>query len=124
MPKLILAKVRAFTILETMVALTIALLMFGMMSSLFIQISRKSYSSRKLKAHELLNSFVISMSQNDSFYNSKMNIDGYLIKTRFTKVDSFPLLFKSKFEIYDDKGQLLDQVNKFIISQKSEDENQ
>jgi type II secretory pathway pseudopilin PulG len=116
MAKLKTIRLKAFTILETMVALTIVLLMFGMMSSLLIQINKGSYSSRKLKAHELLNSFIISMNQRDTFYNSTINIDGYILRSQCAGWEGYPNLVKSKFEIYDERGGLIEQESRFIIS--------
>jgi hypothetical protein len=122
--------------LETLVALTIVLLMFGMMSSLLVQISNRTYPTGKLKAHELLNSFIISINPVDSLYNSATlnnsaslynstkNIDGYKLKSRCTEVDGLPYLLKAKFEIYDENGRLMEQACRFIISQRLDDDHQ
>jgi hypothetical protein len=124
MAKLNIFRIRAFTILETFIALTITLFMFGMMTTLFMQISRQSYSSRKIRAHEMLNGFILFVSQNDSYSRSELIKDEYVLKCRFTKVDSLPFLFRSEFEILDKSGKVLDQAERYVYSQNIENYNQ
>jgi hypothetical protein len=124
MAKLTIIRIRAFTILETIIALTITLFMFGLMTTLFMQINRQSYSSKKMRAHELLNGYIFSISQTDSYSRASITRDEYVLKSRFTKVDSLPFLFRSEFEILDDRGKVLDRVERYIYSQNLEKDTQ
>jgi hypothetical protein len=124
MAQLIMFKIRAFTILETIVALTISLLIFAMMASLLVRIDTKTYTSRRVKAHELLTSYFMSMNEKDSFYNSVIILDRFTLKSQCTEVDGYQNLFKTKFEIFDENGILMEQHNRFIISKPLRSENQ
>jgi hypothetical protein len=112
--KLKFSRLRSFTILETMVALTIALFMFGLMASLFEKINKNAYSSRQLKAHELLKTCALAMKDSASADISDIPLVGFLVKRRFLKIDTLPGVLKWHLVIYDESGRELDQTTLFI----------
>jgi hypothetical protein len=107
-------KLRASSLLETMVALTIASFIFGLVTVVFVQITNRSVSRSDIKVHELLNIYSIDCINENTLFDDETEQDGYLLRRRFSKIDSVPGVIKGEFYIYGSNNLLLEKVEKII----------
>ncbi len=113
--KPIIKKIKASSLLETMIALTISSFLFALVTVVFVQITSKSVSRSRIKVHELLNVYSTETIEQKSYFDGDYLQDEYVIRKRFSKNDSFPGLIKCEFFIYGNDNQLLEKIGKMVL---------
>jgi hypothetical protein len=119
MGKLATKKIKSTTILETLVALTISVFLFLMVTVLFVQVTGRSVSIKKIRAHELLNNYSLETSEQKSYYDEERAAEEFILKRQVSAVDSLPGIIRIKFLIYEGNTQLLDQIDKLVLDEKT-----
>jgi predicted MPP superfamily phosphohydrolase len=111
MGKIMQQRISGATIVETIVAMVIILVLFGITTSIFVQTSLHSFSVKKIRAAQLANEFFLKMSDDKNFNNEEVTKDDFLIK--------------KNIEVYSKNGNVLaitiivlDNNNKEIENQK------
>jgi type II secretory pathway pseudopilin PulG len=80
MGKIMQQRVSGATIVETIVAMVIILVLFGITTTIFVQTSLHSLSVKKIRAAQLANEFYITMIDEKNFDNEEVTKDDFLIK--------------------------------------------
>ena len=109
-------KIRASSLLETLIALTISVLIVGFVSFIFVQVTSKSISSRVFEAEELLNYYSTRSIARDSLFDSQTTMDGLILKRRIFTIDSLTGVYKAEFTICEENGLILVKSEKYILS--------
>jgi hypothetical protein len=107
-------RVKSSSLLETIVALTIAAFLFTLVTVVFVQITGKSVSISRMKTHELLNVYVTNAINNNSLINEDSLQDEYLLRKRFEKIDGFPGVVKGEFFVFGSDNILVEKVQRII----------
>jgi hypothetical protein len=107
-------KLKASSLLETTVALTIASFIFGLVTVVFVQITNRSVSRSDIKTHELLNMYSINSVDESSLFDGETIQDGYILRRRFNKIDSVSGVIKGEYYIYDGNNLLIEKLEKII----------
>lgn len=80
MGKIINKRVPAATIVETVVAMVIILVMFGITTSVLVQTSLHSFSVKKIKAAHIINDYFSKTAEENLFFNEEVAKDGFVVK--------------------------------------------
>ncbi len=107
-------KLKASSLLETTVALTIASFIFGLVTVVFVQITNRSVSRSDIKTHELLNIYSMNSVDESSLFDGETIQDGYILRRRFNKIDSVSGVIKGEYYIYDGNNLLIEKLEKII----------
>jgi len=108
-------RLQAATILETMVALSILLVIFGIAVTLFIRVGAESMSLKKLEAAPLLKDFSEDTRRQGEFVDGERRIDGFTLKRRVTEMNDIPGLWRIHYYIYDRDDHLLQDWQQFVL---------
>lgn len=76
-----MVKVRATTIIETVVAMTIILIVFLIAGTVFLNISRSGLTEKKVRASAILNNYVEELRISEVPYENIESVDGFIIQT-------------------------------------------
>jgi hypothetical protein len=109
-------KIKASSLLETLIALTISSFLFGLVTVVFVQITSKSVSRSRIKVHELLNVYSTETIEQKSYFDGDYLQDEYVLRKKFSKNDSVPGLIKCEFFIYGNDNQLLEKMGKIVLN--------
>jgi hypothetical protein len=113
MAKLKTQRIKSTTIIEALVAMTISLVYFSLATSLFVQLTVKSASLKKIKAHEMLNQYALNTIDQRAYFDADTSNDNVILQKRFFSVDSMPGLIRAKFSVLEG-GSLLEETEKLI----------
>ncbi|MCB0401204.1 MAG: hypothetical protein KDD41_03915 [Flavobacteriales bacterium] len=80
-------KIRAFSVLEAMMAMLIVMIAFGLSSSIFINVSTSGFSPRKKKAHTLVNRMRYETLTQQRFIEESREFDGITIEKTISDYD-------------------------------------
>jgi|ERR1035438_6298082 hypothetical protein len=118
MAAVITKKASGASILETIVALTIAAFLFSLVTVLFVQVTFSSISIKKIRAHELLQNYLSETGDQQKFLDEDIRQGDFILKKRVTGNDSLPGITRTRFLIYDNNEVLLDQMDVFMQNEK------
>jgi uncharacterized membrane protein len=80
MGKIVNKRLAAATIIETVVAMVIILVLFAITTTVLVQTSLRSFSIKRIKAAQLVNTCFVKTANEKSFFNEQIAMDEYLIK--------------------------------------------
>ncbi|WP_205511069.1 hypothetical protein [Longitalea arenae] len=80
MGKIIHKRLAAATIIETIVAMVIILVVFGITTSVLVQTSVRSFSIKKIKAAQLINTCFIKTTNEKAFMNEEIVMEEFVIR--------------------------------------------
>lgn len=106
-----MAKVKATTILETVIAMVIILLVFVISTTVILNISKSGLTEKKIKANEEINIYVGQLKIEEPPFEIEEKINDFLLRI---KVDRY----LSNNAIVLVQCQALDVENKVIAEQK------
>lgn len=76
-----MVKVKATTILETVIAMTIILIVFLIAGTIFVNISKSGLTEKKVRATEELNNYFDELKISEIPYSNIETVDGFIIHT-------------------------------------------
>ncbi|HXB10135.1 MAG TPA: hypothetical protein VNW04_23590 [Puia sp.] len=106
---------KAATILETMVALVILVVIFGIAITLFIRVGAGPVSLKRVQAEQLLNDFSNTTRRQGEFVDADRRVNGYTLRRRVTAMDDHHTLWRIHYYIYDRDGQLLLEWQQLVL---------
>jgi len=118
MAAIVSLKIKASSILETLVALTILLVIFGIATTIFVQVSLNSGSEKKLKAEQLLNEFAKSTKDEQSYFDDEVKRGDFILQKKVETFHDNPVVFSIHYLIYDANNKLLEDWNELAINDK------
>jgi hypothetical protein len=118
-----MGKLRANSILETIVALVIILTLFGIATSFFARVGARAVSVNKLAAEQVLQAYAENTSRNEEFFNSEEQVDSFAVRRRVFPVERYPNLLLVHFYVYDRRDSLLTDWQQYALQAfKTEDQ--
>jgi hypothetical protein len=100
-----LKKVKSSSLFETLVAMTILVVISGIAMVAFINISRSSVTGEKIKARLFLFELVEKTRQEGAYVDEEFEWDNLMVKKSFIKYEGNPDLLIMKVEIKDDQNR-------------------
>lgn len=94
-------KIKASTILETVVALVIILAIFSIATSIFINTAKVSVSIQKIKAREFLKVYAQKTKDEKLFYDEEQKEEDLIVKRELISNYKETSLITFRFSVYD-----------------------
>src|ERR1041385_5013418 len=108
-------KLKASTLIESIVALTIISIVFAISIIIFMSVTNAGYLNQKIIAHQIIQSMISeTKSQKKYFEESLSRYDIQFFKTVETVNEKG--LIKLSIRSVDKNGKLLEEYNEYIIS--------
>ena len=109
-------KIKAATLFETIVALVIVSMIFGIATTIFVRVSAGSVSIKKLRAAGILKDYSEKVRRNRLFFDDDEKADSFEIKRIVTAEDNFTKLWRIHYYIFDNKKTLLSEWQQYVFS--------
>ena len=106
-----MVKVKGATILETVIAMVIILIVFLVAGTIFLNISKSGLTEKRIRAYESLNNYYAQLKIEDIPHQGKEEINGFLINTAIEN-------YKEKTGVALVHCWIYDSENKIIAEQK------
>jgi hypothetical protein len=109
-------KLKAATLVETIIALVIILVIFGIVTTFLVQVSLNSFSLQPARAAQLFNSYAAATDEKKSFFDEEIEQEGLIINREMIDDHPLPGLVHIKFRVYDkNRKQILVKQKYFFI---------
>jgi hypothetical protein len=95
------------TIVETIVAMVIILLLFGMATTVFVQVSLHSFSVKRQRAADMINAYALATGEDRSFINEELTKDGFVLKKEVENYQGREQVAAITFMVLDVNNELL-----------------
>jgi hypothetical protein len=109
------AKLKAATILESMVAMTIIVVCLGIGTMIFVNILNNDRDRLSLKATLLLNNESLKTKKEKFFIDGEEKEEGFTIKKTFVKYSETENLLQMSLKAFDENGKLIIERKELII---------
>jgi Tfp pilus assembly protein PilV len=118
--KIINRKIKASSILEVVVALVLAMIVFGISMMLFANVVRSGVSLQQLHGTLLLNDLYIRTRENKSFYDEEIKEGDNIIHKKVSKFKNMPQLVLLELEIVNPEDKKLSSRKDIILIETDE----
>jgi type II secretory pathway pseudopilin PulG len=110
MDKIIHKRLAAATIIETIVAMVIILVLFGITTTVLVQTSVRSLSIKRIKAAQLVNTLFVKTTNESAFFNEEIVMDEFVIKKEVQNYNGNDHLLAVKIIVSDNsKSELISE---------------
>ncbi len=76
-----MVKVKATTIIETVIAMTIILIVFFIAGTVFVNISKSGLTEKKIRASAIINKYFDELQVSETPYENIETVNGFIIRT-------------------------------------------
>lgn len=111
----IISKVKASTLVETIIAMLIVTIAFSLALLLMLNISKNSNNSLKTKAYILANNVMVQTKAERSYLDQDYNYGNIIIKKTVSEYEKNEELFQLNVSAYDSRNHKLFEQNELII---------
>jgi hypothetical protein len=115
MGRLIGHKIKATTILETVIALVIITVVIGIATTIFVRVSSTSVSMQRLKAEGILTTYALKVNKEQLFFNAEEQVDQFRIKRDVSELNESTTLYRIHYYIYDQNNKLLGDWQQLVL---------
>ena len=114
MGKIANKRLSAATIVETLVAMVIILVVFGITTTVLVQTSVSSFSVKKIKAAQLVNTLFAKSINEKAFFSEEVNLDGWVIKKDVQPYYRNNNVLAIRITVLDNDSKELDKEQRLI----------
>ena len=118
--KYLIRKLKASTLVETIIAMLIVTIAFSLALLLMINISRSSNNSLKTKAYFLANNILVQTKAEKTYLDQEFNFGNVVIKKTVTEYENNEELFQLNVSAYDKQNHKLFEQNELVIIERGE----
>lgn len=108
-------KLKASTLIESIVALVIIMLVFSIIMSFYLKQVKSFSQINKLNIHFVLNKIVAQEDITQRYENAEYKFESFVIKKTVSQYENKDALFLLKYECLDNKQTLLMQKRKVLL---------
>ena len=109
-----MVKVKAATILETVIAMVIILIVFLVAGTIFLNISKSGVTEKSIRAYESINNYYSQLKIEEIPYQDKEEINGFLINTDIENYNDKPGLALVHCWVYDTDNKIIAEQKRII----------
>jgi hypothetical protein len=114
MGKIANKRLSAATLVEAMVAMVIILVIFGITTTVLVQTSLRSFSVKRIKAAQLVNTLFAKTISERSFFNEEVTLDGWIIRKDVQQYNGNNRVLEIKIIVLDDDSNELENEQRLI----------
>jgi len=115
-----LKKYPAATLVETIVASVIILIVFGIATMVLVQTSKTNYSTKKIRADYLIDQFAYETDQQKNFSDDEKQTDVFTLIKKIETHSFGQNVVVAKFSAIDKNGLLVSYQNRIFCLSKNE----
>lgn len=116
-------KIPAFTIIESLVALIITMLVFGLCLLIFINVTKTSDISRRTKAFFILKEYRNKTKSNKDYLDNTFFVDGFRIEKKLMNYHETKDLYQLSLIAFDRTDKKLAEINELLFLDENVDLN-
>ena len=109
-----MVKLKAATILETVIAMGIILIVFLVAGTIFLNISRSGLTEKRIRAYESLNNYYTQLKIEDIPQTRTEEINGFVINTEIENYKDKPGVALVHCRIYDTENNIIAEQKKVV----------
>lgn len=114
MGKIKFTKIQSATLVETIVALVIILVVFAITAVVLIQTNTTSFSVKELKAVQLINQFADETEKDKSFFSDDKSAGLFILHKKIEENVFKEKVVVIKFSVTDNNGKLVSYQNRIF----------
>jgi type II secretory pathway pseudopilin PulG len=107
-------KIKGNTIIETVIALTIILIVFGIATTLFVETIKEQDSIKTIKATGVLQAYANRTISEKDFFNSSEQDNEFILKREITDTSAFINLIRIHFSILDTSQKMVNEWDQLV----------
>lgn len=107
-------KIQAATLIETIIASVIILILFGILISFFVQISVNSFSTQEMRADQILDRYIIETDEQKAFLNEEIEVEKFIIRREIIGDLKESGFVRIKFAVYTHTNKLVSDKQRFF----------
>ena len=108
-------KIKAATLIETIVALTVSLVVFGITAALFVQVTSGSRGLPELKVESAINTYISETEQGKEYFDSEKVEDKLQLRRQLIIVTPSAKFVQINFSVSDMQGRTLLTLKKIFL---------
>ena len=116
MVKIKIIRVRAATLVETIIAMLIILVLTGITVTVLVQVTNSGYSIRRLKAATLIDRYISETELQKSFFDEEISEGDFIIRKQVTESDYSKEIVWLKISVYDFNNRLIKYRNSLFLA--------
>lgn len=110
-----MVKVKATTILETVIAMTIILIVFLIAGTIFVNISKSGLTEKKIMASAIINNCFDELQVRETPYENTETINGFLIQTTAADYPGRAGVAEVHCRASDSEGGIIAEQKRLIV---------
>lgn len=114
MDKIVHKRISAATIIETIVAMVIILVLFAITTTVLVQTSVHTFSIKKIRTRELINTYFSKTAAEKTFLNEEVALDELRIKKEVQPYARNEDILEVKIIILDGNGKELESEQRLM----------
>lgn len=108
-------KYKAFTLVETIVALVITMICVGIAFNIILNVEKSGNNFKKIQAHFYLLQELNKVKNEKKFLDENIDKDNMRIEKTFTQYQSIDKLYVMKLIVFDGTGKKMDELKQLVI---------
>lgn len=107
-------KIKASTLVESMIAMVVVMVSFGIATAVYVSVLSSSDEMQKLKSRTILQKLAIEIRQNHLFLDERTSIDDIIVEKKVVSYNNQKNLFQLKLIAFDQNEKKLAEYNELI----------
>ena len=116
MGKMNIVKLKAATLVETIIAMLIILIVTGITVMILVQVTSTGYSIQNLKATSLIDRVISETDFRKSFFNEEIFDNGFKVRKEIIDGDFGNAIVSLRISVYDLNNKLIKYKNCLLLS--------
>ncbi len=112
-------KVKASTLVETIIALTLIMFVFGLATTIFVRLINSNLSTTALRAEKTLENFRLTTHNELAYFDEQVNEDGFIIKRWVEEESGGGNLIRLRFQVLDDQHNKLSEIKELVMKRNT-----
>jgi hypothetical protein len=109
-----LVRIKSATLVETIVAMVIILVIFSITTTVLVQTNKVSFSTKKIKADYVIDQFAEETGLEKSFFDDEKNAGTFTIQKRISENSFSQKVVVVRFSAMDKNGELISAENRIF----------
>ncbi len=109
MGKIVNKRISGATIIETVVAMVIILVLFSITTTVLVQTSLRSFSIKRIKAAQLVNTCFVKTTNEKAFFDEQLVMDEFLIKKEVQYYSRNKHILSVRISVADNNNELVSE---------------
>lgn len=111
---LLTKKIKAATLIESLIAMVIVMLCFGIAITVYVNVISSGNQAQKLRSRLLLKKIAVETKQSRVFLDEKITLDEVVVQKKITPYNGMKNLVQMNLKAYSNTEKLLSEYNELV----------